>query len=182
MSKYLAVLLILLLSVKITQSQIVPQLRLSAKSPESSQSAQSFASAALALFPINPLLMIEGGKFYAGITKEVSLGFFPYGRVAGEYSLIFRSTKVNHLRFSYNYDIGLETRDLGALLMSFGGGYFTDFDKEGFFPQASVSLLFPIAENIASNPYIKIRHTFMTSEEKDDITDLSFGFGLYISL
>jgi two-component system alkaline phosphatase synthesis response regulator PhoP len=127
-------------------------------------------------------LLIENKKFYAGFTKEISYGKFPYGRLALEYSFIFRETRLNHLRASYNFDIPLETGDFFAFLISVGGGYFTDFDKEGYFPQASLSLLLPFSDEIGSMPYIKFRHTFMTDKSKSDISDFSLGLGLYISL
>lgn len=161
-------------------AQTLPQLSMRTGDRESISETFSFGDFVLAAFPLNPILMIEGDKFYVGITKEVSFGSFPYGRVAAEYSLIFRETRVSHLRFSYNYDIPLEAGDLAALLLSVGGGYFTDFDKEGYFPQVYLGLLFPVAENIGANPYIKLRHTFMTESDKSDISDLSFGLSLYI--
>jgi hypothetical protein len=162
-------------------TQTLPQLSMKSGKVQSYESTASAADIALALFPLNPILMIEGDKFYAGITKEISFGAYPYGRVAAEYSLIFRETRLNHLRFSYNYDFGLEVRDMGALLLTIGGGYFTDFHKEGFFPQVALGLLFPIAENIGADPYIKLRHTFMTDSNESDISDLSLGLSLYIS-
>lgn len=129
------------------------------------------------LFPLNPILLIENKKFYAGITKEFSLIFYPLGRLAAEYSLIFRKTDLNQLRFSYNFDIPIETADFAAFLLSFGGGYFTDFKKYGFFPQASVSLLVPASDNIAVNAYFKVRNTFVNKDMGSDIFDVSFGLG-----
>lgn len=159
----------------------LPPLTMNSKDKSIAGSTANFGEVALAVFPLNPILMIEGEKFYVGITKEIALSFFPYGRVATEYSLIFRETKVNHLRFSYNFDFPIEVGDFAAFMVSLGGGYFTDFDKEGYFPQASFSLLFPLTDNIATNPYFKLRHTFMNGTDKSDISDLSFGFSLYIS-
>lgn len=163
-------------------AQSLPKLSMKTIEKNDLQNAESFDAVLLALFPLNPILMIEGNKFYAGITKEVSFGKYPYGRLAAEYSLIFRETRLNHLRFSYNYDIAIEARDFGAFLFSFGGGYFTDFHKEGIFPQALIGILFALTDGIGTNPYVKIRHTFMTDSGESDITDLSFGLGLYIGL
>jgi len=142
--------------------------------------SQSFYKTGLALFPLNPILLVDNKKFYVGITKEVSFGFYPVGRISAEYSLIFRETHLNHLRFSYNYDFLIETGDFAALFLSAGGGYFTDFDKSGYFPQTSLGILFPITDNIATNPYVKFRYTFV-NDNKGDLYDLSFGLGLYIS-
>ena len=147
-------------------------------SKENTAMSSGLLKAGLIVFPFNPVLLIENKKFYAGFTKEISYGKFPYGRLALEYSFIFRETRLNHLRASYNFDIPLETGDFFAFLISVGGGYFTDFDKEGYFPQASFSLLFPLTDNIATNPYFKLRHTFMKDKEESDISDVSFGFSL----
>lgn len=156
----------------------LPSLSINAKDKSVTGSTANLGEVALAVFPLNPILMIEGKKFYAGITKEIALGFFPYGRVATEYSLIFRETRVNHLRFSYNYDFPIEVGDFAAFMISVGGGYFTDFNKQGYFPQASFSLLIAFTDNLATNPYFKLRHTFMKDKEESDISDVSFGFSL----
>lgn len=140
-------------------------------------SAVSFIKFAILYLPINPILSLEGKRFYAGLTKEFSFGSFPYGRAAVEYSFIFRETKVNQIRLSYNFDIPLEVADLGAVLVSIGGGYFTDFSKTGYFPQASLNILVPTNDVVALNTYIKFRNTFMTKENESDIFDISFGFG-----
>jgi len=39
---------------------------------------------------INPELVIENKKVYFGLTKELSIGKYPYGRLAFEYTYIFR--------------------------------------------------------------------------------------------
>ena len=128
------------------------------------------------LFPLNPIFLIENKRFYAGMTKEFSIGKFPFGRFAAEYSLIFRETRVNHLRLSYNFDIPLEAGDIAAVILSAGGGYFTDFDKKGYFPQLSFGILLPATEIIAVNLYFKTRYTFMDDKSKSDIFDISLGF------
>lgn len=140
-------------------------------------SSVSFLKFVVMILPINPILSIEGKRFYAGLTKEFSFGVFPYGRAAAEYSFIFRETKVNQIRLSYNFDIPLEVADLGAFLVSIGGGYFTDFSKTGYFPQASFNILLPLDDVVALTPYVKFRNTFMTEESESDIFDFSFGFG-----
>ncbi|MBS1516968.1 MAG: hypothetical protein JSS91_02675 [Bacteroidetes bacterium] len=127
------------------------------------------------LFFLNPILMLEDKRFYAGLTKELSAGKFPYGRFAVEYSLIFRKTHVNHLRFSYNFDIPIITAEVAAVLLSAGGGYFTDFDKKGYFPQASIAFLIPAFERITSNIYFKGRYTIMDDKSRSNIVDITFG-------
>jgi len=132
------------------------------------------------LFPFNPIFLIENKKFYVGITKEISLGKFPYGRLAAEYSLIFRETHLNQLRFSYNFDIPLETSDFAIFMLSLGGGYFTDFSKEGYFPQASLNLIIPFDDVIGISTYLKFRNTFVTEENESDIFDFSLGLAVVI--
>ena len=134
------------------------------------------------LFPFNPIFLIENKKFYVGITKEISLGKFPYGRLAAEYSLIFRETHLNQLRFSYNFDIPLETSDFAVFMLSLGGGYFTDFSKEGYFPQASLNLIIPFDNVIGMSTYLKFRNTFITEENESDIFDFSLGIAAAIYL
>lgn len=127
------------------------------------------------LFPLNPILLIENEKFYVGITKEFSVGKFPFGRAAVEYSLIFRETHVNQLRLSYNFDIPLVSGDFAAIMLSAGGGYFTDFDKKGYFPQISAALLLPASETFTANVYFKTRYTIMDDKSKSNIFDITFG-------
>lgn len=134
------------------------------------------------LFPFNPIFLIENKKFYAGITKEISVGKFPFGRLAAEYSLIFRKTHLNQLRFSYNLDIPLESSDLVVLMLSVGCGYFTDFSKEGYFPQASLGMLIPFDDAAGINTYLKFRNTFVTDDNESDIFDFSFGLGVSVYL
>lgn len=149
-----------------------------------SESGFSFNTAkTIALFfPFNPIFLIENKKFYVGITKEISLGKFPYGRLAAEYSLIFRETHLNQLRFSYNFDIPLETSDYAFIMLSLGGGYFTDFSKEGYFPQASLNLIIPFDDIIGMSTYLKFRNTFVTEGNESDIFDFSLGLAVAIYL
>ena len=133
------------------------------------------------VFPINPIFLIENKKFYAGITKEFSLSLYPVGRLAAEYSLIFRKTHLNQLRFSYNYDIPLVARDFAVIFLSLGGGYFTDFEKYGYFPQTSVNFLLPASDDIAVNAYFKVRNVFVADDKGSDVFDISLGFGTIFS-
>jgi hypothetical protein len=47
---------------------------------------------------INPMLVIEDKKAFRP-HKEVSVGYFPYGRLAFEYSYIFREANTSHCDF-----------------------------------------------------------------------------------
>lgn len=154
-------------------------IKLKLNSKGNTEFSNSFLETVLIVFPFNPIFQLQDKKFYAGITKEVSLMAYPYGRLAVEYSLIFRETRLNQFRASYNFDVGLETGDLFAFLLSVGGGYFTDFHDVGYFPQASLSLLLPLWDKMATVPYFKVRETFMT-KDVPDIFDVSLGLSLYL--
>jgi len=127
---------------------------------------------------INPMLVIEDKKPYFGLTKEISFGYYPFGRIAFEYSYIVRDSNTSHLRFSYNYDIILESRDFAAFFLTPGAGYFTDTKNNGWFAQASFGIVLPVFFS-AVNPYIKYRHTFIQNKPsgKTDIDDISLGMG-----
>ncbi|HMS66439.1 MAG TPA: hypothetical protein PKD83_14440 [Ignavibacteria bacterium] len=166
---------------KLNSDELInPYQKLHFHSKEKSEFSNGFLEAVLIVFPFNPIFQLQNKRFYAGITKEVSLMAYPYGRLAVEYSLIFRETRLNQFRASYNFDFGLESGDLYAFLFSIGGGYFTDFHDVGYFPQASVSLILPFGDNLATVPYFKVRETFMT-KGSPDIFDVSLGLGLYIT-
>ncbi|MGH2574822.1 MAG: hypothetical protein ACRDFC_03875 [Ignavibacteria bacterium] len=63
-------------------------------------------------------------------------------------------------------------------VISIGAGYFTNFDKKGFFPELSYG--YSIRNHkLLIYPHIKFRHTFM-KKDIPDISDLSFGiiFGI----
>lgn len=126
---------------------------------------------------INPMLVIEDKKVYFGLTKEVSAGIFPYGRVAFEYSYIFRSYNTSHFRFSYNYDFILEAGDFVGIIATPGIGYFTDTRNNGWFLQGSFGALLGPGKPLMFNPYIKYRHTFIKEKTKSNINDISLGVG-----
>lgn len=150
------------------------------QNPFTQQASDIGLSVFALLFPLNPILLIENEKFYVGITKEFSFGKFPFGRAAVEYSLIFRETHVNQLRLSYNFDIPLVSGDFAAIMFSAGGGYFTDFDKKGYFPQISAALLLPASETLTANVYFKTRYTIMDDKSKSNIFDITFGLSAAI--
>ena len=134
------------------------------------------------LYLINPIILYENKRIYAGITKELSVGFGKFGehRFAFEYSFIFAGNISHHFRFSYKYDVLLKENIepsntlQGTSVLSFGAGYFTNFDKQGIFPELTFG--YSIRNHkILIYPHIKIRHTFMFRKQDSDITDISFG-------
>ncbi|RPI18035.1 MAG: hypothetical protein EHM58_06850 [Ignavibacteriae bacterium] len=133
------------------------------------------------LYLINPIILYENKRLYAGVTKELSIGFGKIGehRVAFEYSFVFAGNISHHLRFSYKYDIlkkGIEPSNMlqGTSVMSFGAGYFTNFDKQGAFPEITYGYSLR-NHRLLLFPHVKLRHTVMFKKEQADITDLSFG-------
>jgi hypothetical protein len=132
---------------------------------------------ALVFNPLNPEVLLENKRVWFGLTKEISLGKYPFGRLAFEYTYIFRGEDNNHYRVSYNYDIPIQAGDFAAAIISIGVGYFTDSKKTGFFPQAGLGILIGVTDNLAADLYVKSRHTFMTDRSRSDITDLSLGIG-----
>jgi hypothetical protein len=138
-------------------------------------SKESPADALWLLFPFNPMLVVENQKVYFGLTKEVSFGIARIGNIAAEYSYIFREERKNHLRFSYNYEFLASGSDFAVFLVTFGAGYFTDFNKKGFFPQTGLNLLLVLYENVCVAPYVKARYTIMTKKEESNIFDFSLG-------
>lgn len=134
------------------------------------------------LYLINPIVAYTNKKLYAGLTKEISVGFGYFGehRFGFEYSFIFGGNIRNYFRTSYKYDIllksGLQPSNLfqGTSVFSLGGGYFTDFQSSGLFPEISYG--YSIRNHkLLFYPHFKLRHTFMLKKLKPDITDFSFG-------
>src|SRR4030095_10568426 len=99
---------------------------------------------------------------------------YPYGRFAFEYSYIFRDSNTSHLRFSYIYDVIIETDYFVVGDINAGAGYFTDTKNKGWFLQASGGLLVPTS-HVILNPYLRYRHTFISTADKTDIDDISLG-------
>ncbi|MBZ0202004.1 MAG: hypothetical protein K8I03_03200 [Ignavibacteria bacterium] len=129
---------------------------------------------------INPMLVIEDKKVFFGLTKEISIGKFPYGRVAFEYSYIFRSYNTSHFRFSYNYDIILQAGDFAAFIATPGAGYFTDTKNKGWFLHGSFGVILPLGNFVGFSPYFRYRNTFIKDKTKSDINDVSLGVSLMI--
>ncbi len=141
-----------------------------------------------AIYLLNPMIEYTDRKVYAGLTKEFSIGFGKMGehRTALEYSMIFGGSIRHYLRISYKYDImlspGIEPSHMlqGTSVVSIGAGYFTDFKGKGIFPEISYG--YSIRNHkLLFFPHIKLRHTFMLTKDKSDITDFSFGVILGIA-
>jgi len=137
---------------------------------------------AVFLYLINPILVYEDKKLYAGITKEISMGFGNFGqhRAAFEYSLIFGGKIRHFFRVSYKYDIllngNIEPSHMlqGTSVVSAGAGLFTDFTGSGFFPEISYGYSLR-NHKLLIYPHIKLRQTFMFNKTKSNIFDISFG-------
>lgn len=134
------------------------------------------------LYLVNPILIYESKKLYAGLTKEFSLGWGKLGqhRTSFEYSIIISGAIRHFIRFSYKYDFLLDNKIepshmlQGTSVVSVGGGYFNDFEGGGVFPELTYGFSLR-NDKLLFYPHIKIRHTFMLSKAKPDITDISFG-------
>lgn len=132
------------------------------------------------LYLLNPILVFDDGAT-VGLTKEVSLGFGSFGeyRLGAEYTFLFRSLNKNQLRFSANYDYLTSDLEPSNMLqtsgvISIGGGYFTDFDSHGFFPQVSYG--FSIRnDKLLFYPHVKARYTFIDGADRNNTLDFSFG-------
>ena len=146
----------------------------------------SIAAAGI-FYLINPILLYENKKLFAGITKEFSIGFGDFGehRLAGEYSLILGGNVKHYIRFSYKYDLLLKDNIKpshmfqGTSVLSLGAGYFTDFNGKGIFPEVTYG--YSIRNHkLLFYPHVKIRYTYMFGKDKIDKADISFGiiFGI----
>lgn len=141
-----------------------------------------------AIYLLNPMVEYTDKKVYAGLTKEFSIGFGKLGqhRTAAEYSMVFGGNIRHYLRFSYKYDIllaeGIQPSHMlqGTSVVSLGAGYFTDFKGRGIFPEITYG--YSIRNHkLLFYPHVKLRHTFMLTKDKPDITDISFGVILGIA-
>lgn len=154
--------------------------------------ATSFTTISIGLgtiiYLINPIVIYENKSVYAGITKELSVGFGKFGehRFAFEYSFIFSGNISNQLRLSYKYDLllkkNIEPSHMlqGTSALSMGAGYFSNFNKTGIFPELTFGYSLR-NHKILIYPHIKLRHTFMFKKPDTDITDISFGIILGIA-
>src|SRR4030095_1822573 len=142
-----------------------------------------------AVYLLNPIAEYTDRKVYGGLTKEFSIGWGKLGehRTSFEYSMIFGGNIKHYMRFAYKYDFllepGIKPSHMlqGTSVVSAGAGYFTDLSgRGGFFPELSYG--YSIRNHkLLFYPHVKIRHTFMFSKDKPDITDISFGIILGIA-
>jgi hypothetical protein len=133
---------------------------------------------------VTPTLVLEDSKAYFGLSKELSVGRFPYGRAELDYTFIFRSERQNALHLSYNFDIPFNGNfsSPSLFMLSPGGGYYTDFTRKGFFAQIAFGLFASagFSNEISIHPNIKFRKVFMQNNHPG-ITEVSLGvgFGFY---
>jgi hypothetical protein len=133
---------------------------------------------------LTPTLFIEDGRSHFALSKELSIGKFPYGRGELDYSYIFRSERTSALHLSYNLDIPLNGSFSAPSLfmLSPGAGYYTDFTRKGFFAQLAFGLWAGtgFAEGVSIHPNIKARKVFMSENLPDAFeVSLGVGFGIY---
>ena len=153
---------------------------------KNSESSDNTANSLIlgSILVISPNLIIENGKSYFGLSKEISLGKYPYGRVEFDYTFAFRNERKNLVHVSYNLDIptNLNFNQPSLFMFSPGAGYYTDFTRKGFFAQVAFGLWASTGfSNIISiHPNIKARRTFM-QDNHPGIFELSMGvgFGFY---
>ena len=129
---------------------------------------------------LNPIIIYENKKVFVGITREISLGFGKYNsfRISGEFSYIFRDENRAQFRASMKYDV-LSRVSKGEFVSSksflaIGGGYFVDKTGKGIFPEVTFGFQMG-ADSFLFIPYIRLRHSFMITKDKPDITDFSLG-------
>lgn len=133
---------------------------------------------------ISPNLIIENGKSYFGLSKEISLGKYPYGRVEFDYTYAFRQERKNLVHVSYNLDIptNLNFNQPSLFMFSPGGGYYTDFTRRGYFAQLAFGFWAGtgFSDAISIHPNIKIRNVFKSGANPGVFeVSLGVGFGFY---
>lgn len=133
---------------------------------------------------ITPTLVLEDGKANFGLSKEISLGKFPYGRAEFDYTYAFRNERTSLIHLSYNLDIptNLDFNQSSLFMFSPGAGYYTDFTRKGFYVQAAFGLWAStgFSNSISIHPNIKARKTFM-QDNQPGVFEISIGvgFGFY---
>ncbi len=133
---------------------------------------------------ISPTLVLEDKKAYFGLSKELSAGKFPFGRVELDYTYIFRSERTSALHLSYNFDIPMNGNfsQPSLFMISPGGGYYTDFTRKGLFAQLAIGLWAStgFSDDISIHPNIKFRKIFMRENYPGAFEiSLGVGFGFY---
>ena len=138
-----------------------------------------------ALYFFNPLVVYQDRTVDAGLTKEFSVGFGNFGehRLGVEYSLILRSQHKHNLRLSYQYDFllksGLQPSNMfqGTSVLSVGIGYFTDFERNGYFPEIAYGYSIR-NDKLLIFPHLKLRYTFL----RDTHGAADFSFGIMVGI
>ena len=134
------------------------------------------------LLIITPTLILDDSKAYFGLSKELSIGKFPFGRAEFDYTYIFRSERNNALHLSYNLDIPFFGSQSSIFMVSPGAGYYTDFTREGFFGQLAIGLFATtgFSNAIAIHPNLKFRKIFKRENYPGSFEiSLGVGFGIY---
>ncbi|MFI5212002.1 MAG: hypothetical protein ACHQIH_03900 [Ignavibacteria bacterium] len=172
--------LLLLFSVNSFSQLSLPESPLLNRNYSSSNTGNTIILSAILL--ITPTLVLEDGKPYFGLSKELSIGRFPFGRAEFDYSYIFRSERTNAIHLSYNLDIPVFGGSGSSFMISPGAGYYTDFTRTGFFGQLAIGLFATtgFSDAIAIHPCLKFRAAFI----KDGLPEiyeisLGVGFGIY---
>ncbi|MEO8512609.1 MAG: hypothetical protein ABI543_03545 [Ignavibacteria bacterium] len=182
--KYVIYLLLLFLIFSInTFSQFsTPEGSLYYKKNSTSETGNTLILSSILL--ISPALILDDGNAYFGLSKELSAGKFPYGRLEFDYSYIFRSERTSAIHLSYNFDIPLNGnfKQPSLFMISPGAGYYTDLTRKGYFGQVSLGIFAStgFSDAIAIHPNIKFRKTFM-NDSYPGVFELSIGvgFGFY---
>lgn len=129
---------------------------------------------------ISPNLVLEDKNAYFGLSKELSIGKYPYGRVEFDYTYIFRSERTSAVHLSYNFDIPLNGnfKYPSIFMLSPAAGYYTDFIRKGVFVQMAIGFFADtgFSENISIHPYMKFRKVFM-NDNYPGVNEISLGVG-----
>jgi hypothetical protein len=129
---------------------------------------------------ISPTLILEDKKAYFGLSKELSVGKFPYGRAEFDYTYIFRSERTSAVHLSYNFDIPLNGnfKYPSIFMLSPAAGYYTDFTRKGVFIQVAIGFFADtgFSDNISIHPNMKFRKVFM-NDNYPGVNEISLGVG-----
>lgn len=177
---------LLLLSISVSSglfSQIIsPGNNLKFKNSTTSDAGNSLILGSLLV--LTPTLVLEDSKAFFGLSKEFSIGKFPYGRAELDYTYIFRKERSSAFHFSYNVDIPFNGnfKQPSLFMISPGGGYYTDLTRKGYFVQAAIGLWASTGfmDGFSIHPNIKARKVFMQNDLPGMFeVSLGVGFGFY---
>lgn len=136
------------------------------------------------LLVFTPGFVHESSKGYFGLSKELSLGKFPYGRAEFDYTFVFRSNFNSLAHISYNLDIptNFNFKSPSIFMFTPGAGYYTNFTDKGYFTQLAFGLWVStgIMDGLSIHPNVKIRKVFKDSHNPGLFeASLGVGFGFY---